>query len=123
MSNDGASSYDVHSEDECMAACSARRDCQVATFGPGNASLGKSVCWVSPTCMDISVHEEGFKLFIKGQTCFTCVGDVRGCVDVALEAQTRVRFMIAPVFMYCCYRENNSSFVGLSSASFLPHNA
>ena len=67
MSNDGASSYDVHSEDECLAACSARRDCQVATFGPGNASLGKSVCWVSDRCEDLSVHEEDFKLFIKGR--------------------------------------------------------
>ena len=67
MNKDAARSYDVHSEDECMAACSARVSCEVATFSSGNASLGKSVCRVSPMCKDLSVHEEDFKLFIKGR--------------------------------------------------------
>ena len=69
-----------------MAACSARVSCEVATFSSGNASLGKSVCRVSPTCKDLSVHEEGFKLFIKGQTCSACVGDARGYFDVAFAS-------------------------------------
>ena len=83
MGNDGASSYDIQSEDECMATCSARVSCRVATFSPGNGNLGKSVCRVSAMCKDLSVHEEDFELFIKGQTGCLCIDGVRGCVDVA----------------------------------------
>ena len=85
MSNESVRSYSSHSEHDCMATCSNLNGCEVATFSPGNASLGKSgVCRTSPDCKGLSLNEEHLKLFIKGQTRCACVDAVCERVEVAI---------------------------------------